>query len=75
MAALGRLPRALAGLDAQLVNAVHDELVLDCAAADAEPAAQALTQAMVDGFQGVFPDGPTLGLVDAHQGPTWAAAK
>jgi DNA polymerase-1 len=75
LAALGRLPQALAGLDAQLVNAVHDELVLEVAEANAPAAAEALTGAMVGGFLDVFPEGPAVGLVEAHIGRTWALAK
>jgi DNA polymerase-1 len=75
LAALGRLPKALAGLDAQLVNAVHDELVLEAAEADAPAATEALTGAMVGGYLDVFPEGPTVGLVEAHAARTWAEAK
>ena len=32
---------------------------------------------MTEGFLAIFPDGQaaTTGLVEAHQGPNWAAAK
>ena len=32
-------------------------------------------RAMVAGFLAIFPDGCTRGLVEAHSGPNWAAAK
>jgi len=37
--------------------------------------ARTLTEAMVAGYLDVFPDGPTVGLVEAHTGRTWAEAK
>jgi len=32
-------------------------------------------QAMIAAFEALLPGGPTKGLVTAHSGPTWAAAK
>jgi len=60
MAALGRLPEALSGLDAALYHRVHDELTLEAAPEDAEVASQALCQAMLEGFLAVFPEGETV---------------
>ena len=75
MCALTRLPQALQGLDAQLYHNVHDELVVQVAPDDAEPASQALQQAMTAGFLDVFPEGEALinGLVDVQTGSSWAA--
>ena len=77
LAALARLEDALAGLDAHLVNVVHDELVLEVAEGDATAVKAAVEQAMAEGFLAVFPDGAgvTSGLVEAKAGPNWAAAK
>jgi DNA polymerase I-like protein with 3'-5' exonuclease and polymerase domains len=71
------LEDALAGLDARLVNVVHDELVLEVAEGDATAVKAAVERAMVEGFLAVFPDGAgvTAGLVEAKAGPNWAAAK
>jgi DNA polymerase I len=77
LATLAVLDQHLAGLDARLVNIVHDELVLEVAEADADRAIAAVESAMTAGFLAIFPDGhaATTGLVEAHQGPNWAAAK
>jgi DNA polymerase-1 len=69
------LPDALAGLDAFLVHHVHDEVILECAEADAEAAKHALTEAMVKGFMTLFPEADMPGLVEAHSGPDWSSAK
>jgi DNA polymerase I-like protein with 3'-5' exonuclease and polymerase domains len=45
LAALGRLPHWLRGLDARLVLHCRDELLLDCAEQDAPAAASALAAA------------------------------
>src|SRR3954470_4080238 len=77
LATLAVLDRHLAGLNARLVNIVHDELVLEVAEADADKAIAAVESAMADGFLAIFPEGRAAmtGLVEAHQGPNWAAAK
>jgi len=74
MSALSRLPQALAGLDAQLYHTVHDEITLQTAPADADAAARALQDAMVQGFLDVFPEGGDVIAVPAAKiGPHWAA--
>jgi DNA polymerase-1 len=77
LATLAILDQHLAGLDAKLVNIVHDELVLEVDEADADSAVAAVESAMTAGFLAIFPEGraATTGLVEAHQGPNWAAAK
>ena len=69
------LPGELAGLDAQLIHHVHDELILECAESDAETAKQALTRAMEHGFNVLFPEAGMPGLVEAHSGTNWHSAK
>ena len=74
--ALARLPKALEGLDAHLIHHVHDEIILEVHNRDVEPAKSALTLAMVDAFESLFPDsGMAAYLVDAHDGPDWESAK
>ena len=75
LAALAQLEAHLDGLDALLVNTVHDEIVLEVGETDAEHAAAALETAMVEGMQMLFPNATTKGLVEVHSGPTWADAK
>lgn len=62
-------------LDAQLVNVVHDELVVECEPAQAGAVAAEVERAMVAGFLAIFPNGSTRELVEAHSGPNWAEAK
>ena len=73
LAALAALE--LDSLGAQLVNVVHDELVVECDPDRAEAVAAEVERAMVAGFLAIFPNGCTRDLVEAHSGPNWAAAK
>ena len=75
LAALGRLETHLVGIDALLVNIVHDELVLEVVEADADRATVAVEAAMIEGMLEIFPDASTVGLVEAHVGSNWAEAK
>ena len=75
LAALARLQMHLADIDAQLVNIVHDEFVLEVTEADADRATTAVEAAMVEGMLEIFPDASTVSLVDACIGSNWAAAK
>ncbi|NCC04441.1 MAG: hypothetical protein EOM37_10450 [Proteobacteria bacterium] len=74
-AALGRLPEALTGYDAKIVNCVHDEILLEVSQDYASAVKAILEQVMTQGFLDVFPEAPTAGLVDAKCGATWAEAK
>ena len=73
LAALAALE--LDSLGAQLVNVVHDELVVECDPDRAGVVAAEVERAMVAGFLAIFPNGCTRDLVEAHSGPNWAAAK
>ena len=73
LAALAALE--LDSLNAQLVNVVHDELVVECEPEQAGAVAAEVERAMVAGFLALFPNGSTRELVEAHNGPNWAAAK
>ena len=75
MAALARLPKYLDGIDAKLVNTVHDEIVLEVANNDVDRAKAALEKAMVDGMLAVFPEASTKNLVESKAGKNWAEAK
>ena len=73
MIALTRLDRALRNEPARLIATVHDEAVLlvpdDPAAV--ERIGGIAQREMVAAFLEVFPDAPTLNLVDPTVGPTW----
>jgi DNA polymerase I len=64
-----------AGIDGGPVAWLHDEIVLEVKAADAERAATILNQSMIDGFAETFPGAPLNGLVDLHVARNWAEAK
>jgi hypothetical protein len=73
MIALTRLDKALRDEPAQLIATVHDEAVLlvpDDPAAVERIGAVAQKE-MIAAFLDVFPEAPTLGLVNAAVGPTW----
>ena len=72
---------ALAYVDDRLFDAgvvggpvawLHDEIVLEVRADQAERAAEILKQAMIDAFVETFPDAPIDGLVEPHIGMSWA---
>ena len=71
--ALTRLDKALRNEPVEIVATVHDEavlLVLDDV--DAVERIGAIAQReMIAAFVEVFPDAPTLNLVDPKVGPTW----
>lgn len=75
MAALSRLPKCLKGINAKLVNIVHDEIVLEVANKDIDRAKAALEKAMVEGMLAVFPQASTRNLVESKAGNNWAEAK
>ncbi|MBO4318711.1 MAG: hypothetical protein J5855_10650, partial [Mailhella sp.] len=72
---LGKLPKLLVGLDAVIVNCVHDEVLVEASEADAEKAAEALAEAMTEAFTAVFPTADARNLVDVHIADAWAEAK
>jgi len=75
LAALGRLPKALDPLDAHLVNCVHDEILCECPAENAEEVAHVLRDCMETAMRDVFPTASLTKLVDIGVGPNWADAK
>ena len=74
-ATLGRLPEALNGYDAKIVNCVHDEILLEVSQDDASSVRAILEQVMIQGFLDIFPNASTAGIVDAKCGSNWAEAK
>ena len=72
-AALGVLDRKLDGskLSATPLNVIHDEIVLEAPANEAQSAANLLRESMVEGFLMIFPGAETRGLVDVSVGGSW----
>ena len=56
---------------------VHDEFVVEVEGTEAvvSAAKRILEQEMIAAFEALLPGAPTKGLVTAHSGPSWAAAK
>ena len=68
----GKLPAALAGLDACPVLFVHDEIVLEVAQRDTEEARRRPEVVMTEAFVNLFPQGEKMvGLVDVTTGDSW----
>lgn len=72
--ALIRLDRELGG-KGKLVNCVHDELLVECAADLEQECSSKLEDCMVKAYLDVFPNGITRNLVDVKYGASWGAAK
>jgi DNA polymerase I-like protein with 3'-5' exonuclease and polymerase domains len=81
MLAVTAIDQALydAGVDGGLIAWIHDEIVLEVAAADAPRAKRLLEQAMLDAFEQTFPGSEAMGLLraltDVNVGDNWAEAK
>ncbi len=75
LAAMKALDRHLAGMDARLVNVVHDELVVEAAESQGERARKAVEAAMIEGMLQIFPGASTTDLVEAHVVSNWSQAK
>tara|TARA_B100002003_G_scaffold200101_1_gene191337 strand:- start:676 stop:2601 length:1926 start_codon:yes stop_codon:yes gene_type:complete len=73
--ALSNLKDGLSGIDAQLVNIIHDEIVLEALKKDARKVRYALKRAMVNGFLALFPEASTENLVNSKSAENWADAK
>jgi DNA polymerase I-like protein with 3'-5' exonuclease and polymerase domains len=68
LAALGRLPHWLSGLDARLVLRCHDELLLDSAEQGALAVEAPMTGGMAEAWRRFFPEAVVLGIREAHTG-------
>ena len=64
-----------ASINGGLIATIHDELVVEAAAADAEAARTILEQTMTDAFAETFPGAPTNGVATAKIGRNWAEVK
>ena len=64
-----------AGIEGGPVAWLHDEIVLEVRADQAERAAEILKQAMIDGFSETFPGAPLNKLVEPHIGANWNEAR
>lgn len=64
-----------AELPGVLVAMVHDELLAEVPESDADVAIETLKSCLHRAFVETFPCAPTLGLVDAHVGASWADLK
>jgi hypothetical protein len=71
--ALTRLDQALHDAPVQIIATVHDEAVLLVPddVDSVEHIGAIAQQEMIAAFLEVFPDAPTLNLVDPKVGPTW----
>jgi DNA polymerase-1 len=72
MIAMARVDRALAGHDARLILQVHDELVAECAEAEAEAVEAILIEEMTAAWRWLWPEAPTDSLVDVDVRRCWA---
>jgi DNA polymerase-1 len=70
--AMARLHTALEGLDARMILQIHDELLIESATDAAPQAAAILEENMVAAYRELFPDAPTVGLVDVVIRNCWA---
>lgn len=59
----------------QIVNCVHDEILLESWADFSDTAKGILEESMIMGFLDIFPYGITNGLVECNTGVSWASAK
>jgi DNA polymerase-1 len=72
MRAITLIHARLSGLHGGLIASVHDELIAEMRADDAEMAKEIIERSMIEAFESTFPGAPTLKLVEAKIGATWA---
>ncbi len=63
------------GLEAKVVNIVHDEFVIEAPESEAQVVKEILKQSMIDGMLAVFPDATFTGLVEAKVCSSWGEGK
>jgi DNA polymerase I-like protein with 3'-5' exonuclease and polymerase domains len=63
------------GIRGGLVASIHDELLLEVHADDAEAACVLLEETMIEAFAVTFPGAPTDGVASAAIGRSWAEVK
>jgi DNA polymerase-1 len=70
--AMVKVHRALAGLDAQLILQIHDELLVEAAEDAADKVTALLAEHMTAAWLEIFPAAPANDLVDVAIRPCWA---
>jgi DNA polymerase-1 len=70
--AMTKVHQALAGLDAQLILQIHDELLVECAEDIAEQVEALMVEHMTAAWLEIFPDAPVGDLIDVAIRPCWA---
>jgi DNA polymerase-1 len=65
----------LAGIRGGIIASIHDELLLEVAEGDAEPARLILEESMLAAFSETFPGAPANGVAAAKIGRSWAEVK
>lgn len=75
--ALTKTYDCLQGTSAQIINCVHDEIIVECAQEEAENISQKLKTSMFDAFVDMFPshEDTTKGLIDIKIAQNWGEAK
>jgi DNA polymerase I len=63
------------GHDAVMVAQIHDELILEADAQDADAVGTLLAEEMTTAFAITFPEAPTIDLVEVKVGSSWAGLK
>jgi len=61
--------------DGHLLNAVHDEILVECPGDRVAAIAHALRPCMEEGMRRVFPNATLTGLVEVGHGQSWGDAK
>ena len=75
--ALIKAYNSLEGTAAQIINCVHDEIIVECGQEEAKNISQKLNTAMFDAFVDMFPshEDTAKGLVDIKIARNWGEAK
>ncbi len=63
------------GLEAKVVNIVHDEFVIEAPESEAQVVKEILKESMEQGMLAVFPDATVNGLVEAKVCRSWGEGK
>ncbi|SCA63061.1 hypothetical protein SCG7086_AI_00110 [Chlamydiales bacterium SCGC AG-110-P3] len=75
--ALSKTHQRLFDSSAEIVNCIHDELVVECAVDDADWVQSQVSEAMEEAFKEMFPEylDTIIGLVEVSIGQNWGDAK
>jgi len=72
LASLPRLMNRISGTSIVPILVVHDEILLECDLEEADFAKKALLESMIEGMLFIFPNAPTIQLVEAKIVNSWA---